>query len=70
MFMIGADRGDMEASRRLAHGMLDEVQRMHRIVEDLLALTRLDEGKLVLRKDTIDLRTLLEKMYDHAQQLG
>jgi len=70
MFMIGADRGDINASRRLAHGMYAEVQRMHRLVEDLLALTRLDEGKMVLREDTIDLRILIEKIYDHAQQLA
>ena len=70
MFMIGADKGDIEASRRLAHGMYAEVQRMHRLVEDLLALTRLDEGKMILREDTIDLRTVIEKIYDHAQQLA
>ncbi|HKV58265.1 MAG TPA: histidine kinase dimerization/phospho-acceptor domain-containing protein, partial [Ktedonobacteraceae bacterium] len=46
MLLIGADRGDMEASRRLAHGMYAEIQRMHRLVEDLLALTQLDTGKI------------------------
>ena len=45
MLMIGADRGDTEASRHLAYGMYTEVQRMHRLVEDLLALTRLEGGK-------------------------
>lgn len=70
MLMIGADRGDIEASRHLAHGMYAEVQRMHRLVEDLLALTRLDEGKMVLREDTIDLHTVIEKIYDHVQQLA
>jgi two-component system, OmpR family, sensor kinase len=70
MLLIGADRGDIEASRHLAHGMYAEVQRMHRLVEDLLALTRLDEGKMVLREDTIDVHTVIEKVYHHAQQLA
>jgi len=70
MLLIGADRGDIEASRRLAHGMYAEVQRMHRLVEDLLALTRLDEGKMVLREDTINVGTLIDKVYDQAQQLA
>ena len=70
MFLIGADKGDSEASHRLAHGMYAEVQRMHRLVEDLLALTRLDEGKIILREDTIDIHTVIDKVYDQAQQLS
>lgn len=70
MFLIGADRGDVEASRRLAHGMYAEVQRMHRLVEDLLALTRIDERKIMLREDTIDIRTVIDTVYDQAQQLS
>jgi two-component system OmpR family sensor kinase len=70
MLLIGADRGDIEASRRLARGMYTEVQRMHRLVEDLLALTRLDERKIVLREDTINVRTVIDKVYDQAQQLA
>jgi two-component system, OmpR family, sensor kinase len=70
MLLIGADRGDIEASRRLGRNMYAEVQRMHRLVEDLLALTRLDEGKIVLREDTINVRTVIDKVYDQAQQLA
>jgi two-component system OmpR family sensor kinase len=70
MLLIGADRGDIEASRRLARNMYAEVQRMHRLVEDLLALTRLDEGKMILRVDTINVRTVIDKVYDQAQQLA
>jgi len=44
--------------------------RMQRLVEDLLALTRLDEGKMVLREDAIDIRTIIDKVYDQAQQLA
>src|SRR2546426_7854663 len=70
MLLIGADQGDIEASRKLARNMYAEVQRMHRLVEDLLALTRLDEGKMVLREDTINVRTVIDKVYDQAQQLA
>ncbi len=70
MLLIGADQGDTEASRRLMHNMYAEVQRMHRLVEDLLALTRLDEGKMILRVNTIDVRSVVEKVYEQAQQLA
>ena len=70
MRLIGADRGEIEASRRLMYGMYAEVQRMHRLVEDLLVLTRLDEGKIVLREDTINVGTVIDKVYDQGQQLA
>jgi two-component system OmpR family sensor kinase len=70
MLMIGADRGDIEASRRLARNMYAEVQRMHRLIEDLLALSRLDEQKIAFRKDALDIRPIVEKIYDQAQQLA
>lgn len=70
MLLIGADRGDIEASRHLIRGMYTEVQRMHRLVEDLLSLTKLDEGKIVLREDTVDIHALIDKVYDQAQQLA
>jgi two-component system OmpR family sensor kinase len=70
MLLIGADRGDSEATRRLARGMYAEVQRMHRLVEDLLVLTRLDEGRMVLREDTINVGTVIDKVCDQAQQLA
>ena len=43
---------------------------MHRLIEDLLALTRLDEGKIVLREDTIDIHMVIDKVYAEAQQLS
>jgi two-component system OmpR family sensor kinase len=70
MLLMGVDRGDIETSRRLAHSMSSEVLRMQRLVEDLLALTRLDEGKMVLREDAIDIHTIIDKVYDQAQQLA
>jgi len=70
MLLMGVDRGDIETSRRLAHSMSSEVLRMQRLVEDLLALTRLDEGKMLLREDAIDIHAIIDKVYDQAQQLA
>jgi two-component system OmpR family sensor kinase len=70
MLLIGADQGDIQASRRLARGMYAEVQRMHRLVEDLLALTRLDEGKLKLRKEVFHVQSIVESVSQQAQQLA
>lgn len=70
MLLIGADRGDSGAARRLAHGMYNEVQRMHRLVEDLLVLTRLDEGKIVLRHDTIQVEPIIATICNQAGYLA
>lgn len=70
MFLIGADQGGTEASRRLARGMYAEVQRMHRMVEDLLALTRLDEGRLTLRNEVMSVEPLLHTVREQAEHLA
>ena len=70
MLLIGADRGDVEASRRLAHGMYAEIQRMHRLVEDLLALTQLDTGKIALRENIVSVDGIIQKVYEQAQHLS
>lgn len=70
MLLIGADGGDIEASRRLAHGMYAEVQRMHRLVEDLLALTQLDTGRITLREDIVHVDSVIHKVYEQAQHLS
>ncbi len=70
MVLIGADQGGTEASRRLARGMYAEVQRMHRMVEDLLALTRLDEGRLTLRNEEMSVGPLLQTVCEQARHLA
>jgi two-component system, OmpR family, sensor kinase len=70
MLLIGADRGDPQLVRHMARGMFAEVQRMHRMVEDLLALTRLDEGELRLRKGDVIVETLLHKVCEQAEHLA
>lgn len=70
MLLIGADGGDIEASRRLARGMYAEIQRMHRLVEDLLALAQLDTGRITLRKDVVHVDNVIHKVYEQAQHLS
>jgi signal transduction histidine kinase len=59
ILLLGAANGDGEASHRLMSGMYAEVERMQRLVADLLALTRLDEGRLELRLTTVEVSPLL-----------
>lgn len=70
MLLLGVDRGDPEITRHLTRGMFAEVQRMHRMVEDLLVLTRLDEGKFKLRKDIIVVEDLLSTVCEQAAHLA
>jgi two-component system OmpR family sensor kinase len=59
MLLLGAATGDEETAHRLMSGMYAEVERMQRLVADLLALTRLDEGRLKLRLTTVEVSPLL-----------
>jgi two-component system OmpR family sensor kinase len=70
MLLLGADRGKPEATRRLARGMYAEVGRLHRLVADLLTLTRLDEGRAELRDETIDLAPMLRDVAERAEHLA
>lgn len=70
MLLIGADNGDVDMSRRLMRGMYAEIQRMQRLVENLLVLARLDEDRLLLRNDAVDMHELISRVYDQVQQLA
>jgi two-component system OmpR family sensor kinase len=70
MLLLGADRGDPAASRRLLRGLYAEVERMRRLVEDLLTLTRLDEGHTTLRLAVVDVGPLLGEMSEEAERLA
>ncbi len=70
MLLLGADRGEAEAVRRLARGMYAEVERMRRLVEDLLTLTRLDEGRAELRMGSVELGRTLRDVVQCAQILA
>ena len=70
MLMLGADRGDAEASRRLTRGMYHEVERMRRLVEDLLTLTRLDEGRARMRLGPVAVGALVAEVAEQAERLA
>jgi two-component system OmpR family sensor kinase len=70
MLMLGADRGDADAARRLTRGMYREVERMRRLVEDLLTLTRLDEGRTHLRSEPVAIAPLLSEVAEQAERLA
>jgi len=70
MLLLGADRGDAEAARRLTRGMYAEVDRMRRLVEDLLTLTRLDDGQAGLRTDLIAIAPIVAEVCEQAERLA
>lgn len=70
MLLLGADQGDAEAARRLLRGMYGEVERMRRLVEDLLTLTRLDEGRANLHVTEVDAGAAVRDVCDQAQRLS
>src|SRR5260370_13009739 len=47
ILLFGAANDDEEATHHLMSGMYAEVERLQRLVADLLALTRLDEGRQI-----------------------
>jgi signal transduction histidine kinase len=59
ILLLGATTGDEETAHRLMSGMYAEVERMQRLVADLLVLTRLDEGRLKLHLTTVEVSALL-----------
>ena len=59
ILLFGAAPGDEETTYRLMSGMYTEVERMQRLIVDLLALTRLDENRLKLRLTTVEVSPLL-----------
>lgn len=70
MLLLGADSGDPEAGRRLLRGMYAEVERMRRLVQDLLTLARLDEGHLPAHVQPVEVEPLLSALCDEAQRLA
>ncbi|HEU5374946.1 MAG TPA: HAMP domain-containing sensor histidine kinase [Ktedonobacteraceae bacterium] len=67
MLLLGATNDDEEAAHRLMSGMYAEVERMQRLVADLLALTRLDEGRLKLHLTTVEVAPLLADICTQMQ---
>ncbi len=70
MLLLGADRGDTESARRLMRSMYAEVERMRRLVEDLLTLTRLDEGRLPMHMEPVVVAPFLATICETVQHLA
>jgi two-component system OmpR family sensor kinase len=72
MLMLGADRQDEDpaARQRLLRGLYAETERMRRLVEDLLTLARLDEGRMQLRLAAVDVGALVGEVGEQAQHLA
>jgi two-component system OmpR family sensor kinase len=67
ILLFGAATDDEEATHHLMSGMYAEVERMQRLVADLLALTRLDEGRLKLRLTPVEVSPLLAEVCAQMQ---
>ena len=63
MLQLGADRGDPSTVRRMLNTMSGEIDRLGRLVADLLTLSRLD-AEQPLAPVPVDLAALLEEIYE------
>lgn len=69
MLLLGAHQDDPAASARLLRAMYAEADRMRRLVEELLTLARLDEGRLTLRFEPVEAATLIASLCEEAQSM-
>jgi two-component system OmpR family sensor kinase len=70
VLLLGAAGPDPADTRRLVQGMYAETGRMQRLIDDLLMLSRIDDGRLVLRKSPILVSDFLAQIGDEARQLA
>jgi two-component system CheB/CheR fusion protein len=69
-FELLNDPGDAEESMRLARGVMDrQLKLLIRLVDDLLDIERLVRGKIVLRKERIDVATVVEAALETTRPL-
>jgi PAS domain S-box-containing protein len=61
-----------EASLERARGIIDrQVQHMARLVDDLLDVSRISRGRVLLRRETVDLLALVSStVEDHRSEIG
>ncbi|MCU6432879.1 phosphate regulon sensor histidine kinase PhoR [Undibacterium sp. Jales W-56] len=69
---IASLQPDLDASTRLSHLklMAEQGDRMQRLVEDMLTLTRLESMDYPMRPDRIDMRAMLEQILEEAHALS
>jgi two-component system OmpR family sensor kinase len=70
MLLMGADQGDAAAARRLTRGMYAETERMRHLVEELLTLARLDEGRAQIHLGAVNVAAALASTAEQAERLS
>lgn len=64
------DNRDAGAYREAIESMLEEVDRLTRLVESLLQLTRADAGRAALKAEALDLGQLVRETVEHLRALA
>jgi two-component system phosphate regulon sensor histidine kinase PhoR len=59
-----------ESSRRALHLMAEQTRRMDNLVADLLTLSRLENEQSPLREEIVDIKRLLEEVYQDGKSLS
>lgn len=69
---IACNQPNLDLDTRLTHVrlMTEQGQRMQNLVEDMLALTRLESVEYPLRPENVNIRALLEKLLQEARALS
>lgn len=68
--LADADSLDGEETRHFIQVMHGQTQRMHRLVEDLLTLSKLESGNGGLHEGRVDIPKLMETLYREAESLS
>ena len=68
--LIDDDPGGDEIQHRFLEMLRDQAQRMNRLVEDLLTLSRLEAGSPGLREETVDVAALVAGLAEEGRALG
>lgn len=68
--LLDLEHPDPAATARYMRLMLDQAKRMQRIVEDLLTLSRLENGQNQLRDEPVNIPQMLQSIYADAQTIS
>ena len=68
--MVEMENYDPEQSRHHLKLMLDQTQRMQRLVEDLLTLSRLEDNQNPLLEEYVDMPALVNRLVTEAESLS
>ena len=69
LHMLGITRGADASVQRLHEMMERQVNQLVRLVDDLLEMSRISRGKLELRKEAVDLSTVVRNAIETAEPL-